>query len=101
MTNELVKKSVDELAEQAGYTWFNRIMAIKFMEHHRHLPTTASWFSNDDGSEYPEIVHDAVHQAQLIGMDTSKVDSLYQSHHYEEVYRELFIGLCNSLHDSL
>jgi hypothetical protein len=101
MTNELVKKSVDELAEQAGYTWFNRIMAIKFMEHHNYLPTTASWFSNDDGSEYPEIVHDAVHQAKLIGMDTSKVDTLYQTHRYEEVYRELFIGLCNSLHDTL
>jgi len=101
MLNELKRKSTDELAEQAGYTRFNRIVAIKFMEHNKYLPTTYSWFSNEDGSEYPSIVHDAVNQARLIGLSADKINNYYEAHKFDDVYRELFVWLCNSLHQKL
>ena len=44
------------LAERAAYTWFNRLVAIRFMELHDYLPCRVRMLSADDGSFAPQVL---------------------------------------------
>ena len=47
----------DALRDKAAYTWFNRIIAIRFMELHDYLPSGIHMFcsANDANAFEPEI----------------------------------------------
>ncbi|MFT8813549.1 MAG: restriction endonuclease subunit M, partial [Oenococcus sp.] len=45
-----------DLIEEVAYTWFNRIIAIRFMEVNDYLTTGIRVLSSEDGSNEPEIM---------------------------------------------
>lgn len=89
-------KGEDQLAEQAAYTWFNRFLAIRFMELHDYLPCGLSFFSSPDGSFDPQVLKEAL-QADIEGVDRARVAELVRSSDDEALFRYLFIAQCNEL----
>lgn len=89
-------KGEDQLAEQAAYTWFNRFLAIRFMELHDYLPCGLRFFSSPDGSFDPQVLKEAL-QADIEGVDRARVVELVRSSDDEALFRYLFIAQCNEL----
>ena len=61
-------KGYAEVMEEAAYTWFNRFIALRYMELNDYLPTHVRVFSNAAGAFEPEILREALH-LDLPGLD--------------------------------
>ena len=57
LRNAIAEKSVEEIVEEAAYTWFNRLMAIRIMAKNGLIAPVLSYES--DGIHVPVIVSDA------------------------------------------
>lgn len=84
------------LAERAAYTWFNRLVAIRFMELHDYLPCRVRMLSADDGSFAPQVLKCAL-DVQIEGLDASRVMELMQAGDDEALLRCLFLAQCDEL----
>ena len=84
------------LAERAAYTWFNRLVAIRFMELHDYLPCRVRMLSADDGSFAPQVLKCAL-DVQIEGLDASHVMELMQAGDDEALFRCLFLAQCDEL----
>ena len=84
------------LAERAAYTWFNRLVAIRFMELHDYLPCRVRMLSADDGSFAPQVLKCAL-DVQIEGLDASRVMELMQMGDDEALFRCLFLAQCDEL----
>ncbi len=98
--SDLLRKAHDEgydtLVEQAAYTWFNRIMAIRFMEINDRLPSHTRLLSGNDSSFKPQSLAEAL-QVDIEGIDRAHVAQLVQSGDDEETFRYLFLAQCAEL----
>lgn len=98
--SDLLRKAYDEgydtLVEQAAYTWFNRIMAIRFMEINDRLPSHTRLLSGNDSSFKPQALAEAL-QVDIEGIDRARVAQLVQSGDDEETFRYLFLTQCAEL----
>lgn len=96
----LIQKAQDEgydaLVERAAYTWFNRIMAIRFMELNDRLPSRTRLLSGNDGSFKPQVLAEAL-QVDIEGINRATVAQLVQAGDDEETFRYLFLAQCAEL----
>lgn len=87
--------------EAMAYTWFNRLVAIRFMELHGYLEHGFRVLSHPAGGSQPEIVEHAQH-VDLPGLDQQKVVALkLDGTKEEELYRLVLLAQCNALHKAL
>lgn len=96
-------KGFENVIEEVAYTWFNRIIAIRFMEANDYLPTRVRVLSseNKDKTE-PDIVTEAPNVD--LGFTPTEIDEILQFKHenkLDELFRLLFIKQCNVLNDIL
>jgi type II restriction/modification system DNA methylase subunit YeeA len=89
-----------QVIEEVAYTWFNRFIALRFMEVNNYLPTKVRVLSssNPDNPE-PDILKEAL----SVGLDIDKnlVYELKINNKTEELYKYLIIKQCNSLNKYL
>ena len=75
----LIKDLGEEgLVERAAYTWFNRFMAIRYMEVNGFLPSGARFLSDAQGEFHPQVIVDAS-SAGIEGIDEQTVFELIQN----------------------
>lgn len=86
----------ESLVERAAYTWFNRFMAIRFMELNDRLPSRTRLLSANDGSFKPQALTEAL-QVDIEGLDRPQVAELVQAGDDEATFRYLFIAQCAEL----
>lgn len=86
--------------EEAAYTWFNRFIALRFMEVNNYLPSHVRIFSDEDGSFKPEVLTDAVN-LEIDGLDKALVLELLENQENERLYQYIIITQCNALHEGL
>ena len=86
--------------EEAAYTWFNRLTALRFMEVNGYLPSHVRVFTDDAGAFRPQILTEAIH-LELPGLDMEQVYALKEANDEEALYRCLLIVQCNALNDIL
>lgn len=86
--------------EEAAYTWFNRLTALRFMEVNGYLPSHVRVFTDDAGAFRPQILTEAIH-LELPGLDMEQVYALKEANDEEALYRCLLIVHCNALNDIL
>jgi len=87
--------------EAIAYTWFNRFVAIRFMELHGYLEHGYRVLSHPDGQGLPEIL-DHVADLDLNGLDRDKaVELKLDGTQDEELYRLLLKAQCNALHQAM
>ncbi|MEG2533253.1 MAG: BREX-1 system adenine-specific DNA-methyltransferase PglX, partial [Gordonibacter sp.] len=84
------------VAERAAYTWFNRIMAIRFMEVNDLLPSRTRVLSANDGSFKPQVLTEAL-SVDIEGLDRVHVAELVQAGDDEATFRYLFLTQCAEL----
>ncbi|MFV3380927.1 BREX-1 system adenine-specific DNA-methyltransferase PglX [Pseudomonas sp. NY15354] len=88
--------------EQAAYSWFNRLCALRFMEikgyldHGRRVLSAA-----DGGAGMPQILEDCL-DIELEGLDKARITELkLDGNKDEELYRELLLTQCHALHQAI
>lgn len=90
----------EQAVEEVAYTWFNRFVALRFMEVNDYLPTHVRVFSDASGGFNPEILKDVLH-LDLDGLDKTKVSEMLNANQTEELYRYLLLTQCNALNAAL
>ena len=93
---EIKKSGFKQAVEEVAYTWFNRFVALRYMEANDFLPTHVRVFSDVSGNFNPEILTNVLH-LNLPGLDKSKVSELLNANATEELYRYLLLTQCNAL----
>jgi hypothetical protein len=90
-----------QIMEAVAYTWFNRFLAIRFMELHGYIDHGFRVLSHPDGGDLPEIIEHAEH-LDLAELDKARVVELKLDGTKDaELYRLLLIAQCNALHDAM
>lgn len=85
--------------EEAAYTWFNRIVAIKYLQEHNLLPLPLRALPDAPG-ETPQLLRQA-QDVTLPGVDPDTVLQLLDQNRADELYKYLLIALCNALAEPL
>ena len=85
--------------EEAAYTWFNRIVAIKYLQEHNLLPLPLGALPDAPG-ETPQLLRQA-QDVTLPGVDPDTVLQLLDQNRTDELYKYLLIALCNALAEPL
>lgn len=101
LIEKIDKDGFDETIEEVAYTWFNRFIAIRFMEVNGYIPSHIRVFTSENNEFEPQILSEAIH-IDLPGLDKSKVLELYNAgNKEEELFNYLFITQCNALNEVL
>ena len=94
------KKGYNQVMEEVAYTWFNRFIALRFMEVNNYLPSHIRVFSDASGAFKPEILRDALH-LELPGLNHAKVAEYIENNETEALYRYLLLTQCKELKAAL
>lgn len=86
--------------EEAAYTWFNRFIALRFMEVNGYLPTRIRVFTDENGAFKPEILAEAS-RLDFNGIDHDYIMELLDTQENDKLYKYLLIAQCNALNTGL
>ena len=100
LIGQIRQKGFAQVMEEAAYTWFNRFIALRFMEVNGYLPSKIRVFTDENGAFKPEILKEAM-SVELDGLDRNKVLNLLDKQDNEALYKYLLITQCNELNRSL
>lgn len=90
------EQGYEQTMEEVAYTWFNRFVALRFMEVNGYLPSHVRVFTNDEGEFKPQILSEAIH-LELDGLNMDKVYELKHANKNEELFKYLLVTQCNAL----
>ena len=100
LIKQIKEKGYNQVMEEVAYTWFNRFIALRFMEVNNYLPSHIRVFSDASGAFKPEILNDVLH-LDMPGLDSGKVAEYIESNDTEALYRYLLLTQCNALNSAL
>lgn len=88
--------------EEVAYTWFNRLIAVRFMEVNDYLPGHIRVLSSETGKMEPDLVTTPF-DAELVftSSEEERIIQLKQDNKIDELFRMLFIKQCNALNELL
>ena len=90
----------EALRDRAAYTWFNRIVAIRFMDARGWLPSRMRMLSRADGSHGSEAAENAL-DVEITTADTDRIAELKMAGLDEPLWRYLLVAQCEELADCL
>lgn len=85
--------------EEAAYTWFNRFIALRYMQEHNRLPVPMHVFPDAPGAQ-PQLLREA-QDFDLPGVEMNQILSMLDNNQTDELYKYLLIALCNHLSEPL
>ena len=102
LVHEVRKNGFEHVIEEVAYTWFNRFIALRYMEVNNYLPRDlrVRVFTNENNEFKPEILSEALH-LEMNGLDTQKVFDYIEQNKQEELYKYLLLTLCNEMNEYL
>lgn len=100
LIQQLNTKGYQEVMEEVAYTWFNRFIALRFMEVNGYLPSRVRVFTDAENGFHPQILAEAI-DLELDGLDREKVYALKNANEEEALYKYLLITQCNALNPIL
>lgn len=89
----------DEVIEEVSYTWFNRFVALRYMEVNGYLQSKVNVLASRDGSNTPEIITEAMNVN--LHIDKNLVYELKRDNKIDELYSYLVELQCSELNKSL
>ena len=90
------------VVDKVAYTWFNRLIAVRYMEVNDLLPSRTRVLSSADGRAEPQIVtspFDAV--LDYTPAEQQQIVTLKNDNKLDEAFRLLFLKQCAALGDCL
>ncbi|MBB6610494.1 BREX-1 system adenine-specific DNA-methyltransferase PglX [Pontibacter sp. Tf4] len=108
LKDELARTSKEQLMEKVAYTWFNRLIALRFMDVNNYQPLDIRVISPKEGYTFPELLDEAKqgHIAEDLKVNAQQVYDLLDgrvpsANPQNEAYKVLLIAACNHLHTVL
>lgn len=97
------KSAFGYVVEEVTYTWFNRLIAIRFMEVNDYLPSGVRVLSSENkAKKEPDLVTTPFDtDLEFTSDEQDKIIKLKDDNKLDELFRMLFIKQCNKLHDVL
>lgn len=99
MINSEDRDGFNEVIEEVAYTWFNRFVALRYMEVNRYLPSRINVLASKDNTNTPEILSEAMNVN--LPIDRDLVYKLKMENKNEDLYRYLVELQCSELNKSL
>ncbi|WP_092090790.1 BREX-1 system adenine-specific DNA-methyltransferase PglX [Pisciglobus halotolerans] len=98
LKNRLAYDGYEQVMDEAAYTWFNRIIALRFMEVNNYLPIRMRILSSETpGKTEPDALTHILELTEELGLDRELVFQLQDENKNEELYQYLLIKQCNKL----
>ena len=94
---EYQKSGYEALVEETAYTWFNRLIAIRYMEVNNVLPDKVNIIGNSTNAKLPDILNDY----DYLDMNRQEIETLKFENQEEQAYKQLFITAINKLGDTM
>lgn len=97
------KSAFGYVIEEVAYTWFNRLIAIRFMEVNDYLPSGVRVLSSENkAKKEPDLVTTPFDtDLEFTSYEQDRIIQLKDDNKLDELFRMLFIKQCNKLHDVL
>jgi type II restriction/modification system DNA methylase subunit YeeA len=100
LINKIKIDGYSQVIEEVAYTWFNRFIALRFMEVNGYLPSHVRIFTNEEGLFAPQIMAEALH-LDFKSIDRDLILEMKQNNRDDELFRYLIIAQCNELNSIL
>ena len=103
LVREINNKGFDNVVEEVAYTWFNRIIAIRYMEVNDYLPERTRVLSSEtEGKLEPDIITEALDlDLDYSDDDREKILKFKMDNENNKLFQLLFIKQCNKLNEIL
>ena len=105
LKKELDKLGREALVDKVAYTWFNRLVALRYMDARGYQPLEMSILTPQEGQVSPQILQEAMagHIPGELKVDHQQVMDILDgrsssSNPENEAYRLLLVASCNHLH---
>lgn len=97
------KEAFDNTVEEVAYTWFNRLIAIRFMEVNDYLPSGIRVLSSENKAKNePDFVTTPFDtDLDFTSAEQDKIIALKDENKLDQLFRMLFIKQCNKLNSIL
>ena len=102
------KTAFNDFVEEVAYTWFNRIIALRFMEVNNYLPSRVRVLTSEEGKAEPDIVDEAMEIEDDLGGYSDQEKELITNaltdktpELMDQLYMMLFIKQCDDLSEIL
>lgn len=93
---QIRQKGYQQVMEEVAYTWFNRFIALRFMEVNGYLPSHVRVFTDEANQFKPQILAEAIHM-ELDGLDMQKVYAFKNANDDDGLFKYMVIAQCNAL----
>jgi hypothetical protein len=98
------RTSKEQIIDKVTYTWFNRFMALRFMDANDYQPIGIRVLTPKDGFTLPELLDEAKqgHIPEELSVKNQRIYDLLDgkipsTNAQNEAYKDLLIGACNHL----
>ena len=97
--NKEDRDGFNEVIEEVAYTWFNRFIALRYMEVNGYLPSRIKILASSDNTNTPEVLTEAMNVS--LPIDKNLVYELKKDNKNEELYKYLLELQCSELNKPL
>ena len=101
LVNQIREKGFKQVMEEVAYTWFNRFMALRYMEVNKYLPTGIRVLSSEiEGKVEPDVLTRVSELINELKLNAEYIYNLLDSgktEDREEAYKNILVGQCNKL----
>lgn len=97
------QEALENVIEEVAYTWFNRLIAIRFMKVNDYLPSGVRVLSSENkAKKEPDLVTTPFDtDLEFTSYEQDRIIQLKDDNKLDGLFRMLFIKQCNKLHDIL
>ena len=96
LISQIRQKGYQQVMEEVAYTWFNRFIALRFMEVNGYLPSHVRVFTDEANQFKPQILAEAIN-IELDGLDMQKVYAFKNANDDDGLFKYMVIVQCNAL----
>lgn len=102
LKNRILLDGYDAVMEEATYTWFNRLVALRYMEVNNYLPINMRILSSSaNEKDDPDALKNITQLIEELRLDKERVYSLQDNNERNELYQYLLVHQCNVLGEAL
>ena len=96
--SKIEEKDYKQVIEEVSYTWFNRFIAIRFMEVNEYLPTGVRVLSSAQKEKNePDVIGEVTNIADDLDLNLDIVYRLQDENKTEDLFKYILIKQCNKL----
>ena len=102
LKNRITYEGYNQVIETAAYTWFNRIVALRFMEVNGYLPIRIPILSSENPEKIePDALTHILELSEELDLDRELIFKLQDEGQIENLYQYLLVKQCNKLGETI